>query len=97
MIDHKTNPPFRVYFVNDNPSEFAITLYQNTTFTRSDGTLFSRIYERLTKASRRRIGNRSAELTGYAQMSAQSREQRLEAAYRAGVKDTLEALRTELS
>jgi len=29
-------------------------LFNEGTFTRSDGTLFSRLYERLTKASRRR-------------------------------------------
>ena len=64
-----------------------ISLFFNTTFTRSDGTLFSRIYERLTKASRRT--KRGAK--GGWNHQAQQR------AYRAGVKDTLEALRTELS
>ena len=60
-----------------------IDLFKDTTFTRSDGTLFARIYERLTKRSRRRT---SSEVVGYQ-----------EASYREGVKDTLEALRTELS
>ncbi|KKL44402.1 hypothetical protein LCGC14_2365990 [marine sediment metagenome] len=68
---------------------------QQKTFTRSDGTMFSRVYERLTKRSRRKI-DRSTEA-----------EYRIpgdglfilgrEHAYRRGVKDTLEALRKELS
>jgi len=60
-----------------------IDLFKDTTFTRSDGTLFSRIYERLTKASRRR----------YAGGNVWHEEQ----AYRRGVKDTLKAVRDELS
>ncbi len=60
-------------------------LFTDQTFTRSDGTIFSRIYERLTKMSRRR----ATTLNG--------RTARKEQAYREGVKDTLEALRTELS
>jgi len=60
-------------------------LYNETTFTRSDGTVFARIYERLTKASRRRVKSMPHERTA-----------RKEAAYRGGVKDALEALRAEL-
>jgi len=63
-----------------------IDLFKDTTFTRSDGTLFARIYERLTKASRRR-----------ADYSAIGAGSDTESAYRRGVKDTLEALRTGLS
>ena len=62
-----------------------IDLFRDTTFTRSDGTLFARIYERLTKASRRRAD--------YIAIGMQSD---VESAYRAGVKDTLDALRKEL-
>ena len=61
-------------------------LFNEGTFTRSDGTLFSRLYERLTKASRRR-----------ADYSAIGAGSDTESAYRRGVKDTLEALRTGLS
>jgi hypothetical protein len=61
----------------------------NTTFTRSNGTVFSRIYERLTKASRR-----SPEVPA---LNEGGRFGAIESAYRAGVKDTLEALRAELS
>ena len=50
-------------------------------FVRSNGTACARIYERLTKASRRRRDPRDYE----------------ETAYRRGVKDALEAVRTELS
>ncbi len=57
-----------------------IDLTDERTFTRSNGTVFSRIYERLTKASRR---------TKYPHGTA-------EKAYRRGVKDTLESLREEL-
>lgn len=62
-----------------------IDLFHTTTFTRSDGTLFSRIYERLTRASRRR--------DEYSHIGQHSDAER---AYRRGVKDTLEALREEL-
>ncbi len=55
------------------------------TFTRSDGTMISRIYERLTKSSRRRVSAHAVWLDD------------AEANYRRGVKDTLTALRTELS
>lgn len=56
-------------------------LFTAESFTRSNGTIAARIYERLTKASRR------------------DRRQlwNLGVSYRQGVKDTLEALRTELS
>ncbi len=72
-----------------------IDLFHTTTFTRSDGTLFSRIYERLTKASRRRV---TATVKNYEDIvpAAHLRVQQHEAAYRRGVKDTLEALREEL-
>jgi hypothetical protein len=60
-----------------------IGLTDDRTFTRSNGTAFSRIYERLTKASRRR-----AVKHGWFG---------LEESYRRGIKDTLEAVRTELS
>ncbi len=68
-------------------------LFRSTTFTRSDDTIFSRLYERLTKASRRRVEH----ATHVDIEIGQSREQTIENAYRRGVKDTLEALRTELS
>ncbi len=68
-------------------------LYTQESFTRSNGTMFSRIYERLTKASRRRVEH----ATHVDIEIGQSREQTIENAYRRGVKDTLEALRKELS
>lgn len=60
------------------------------TFTRSNGTLASRIYERLTKASRRRYNETEAvDHTGelYA----------IESAYRRGVYDAFKALQEELN
>jgi len=63
-----------------------IDLTDERTFTRSNGTVFARIYERLTKQSRRR-----------ADYNAIGAGSDTESAYRRGVKDTLEALRTELS
>ena len=59
-------------------------LYNAMSFTRSNGTVFARIYERLTKRSRRRPSHYGDHLDA-------------EAFYRWGVKDTLEALRIELS
>ncbi len=56
------------------------------TFTRSNGTLIARIYERLTKASRRRTNSLQP-----------IRSAKAERVYRLGVKDALEALRAELS
>jgi hypothetical protein len=64
-------------------------LFEDTTFTRSNGTTFARIYERLTKASRRR--QFADELPRvYLEMEAQ------EEGYRQGVYDTLAALQEEL-
>ena len=65
---------------------YMMEVFNNTTFTRSDGTLFARIYERLTRASRRKANRRAGGVFD-------ARER----AYRRGVKDTLEALRAELS
>ena len=62
------------------------------TFTRSNGTIFSRIYERLTKASRRRQAVYSA-----GDYSLRGNDPLTEAAYRHGIKDALSALKTELS
>ena len=59
-------------------------LFDERSFTRSNGTLFARIYERLTKASRRRVEFQP------------SIEDIEEASYRRGVYDTLKALKTEL-
>ena len=61
-------------------------LFNEGTFTRSDGTLFSRLYERLTKASRRKQFY-------YNEFEAQNREK----AYRRGVLDAFTALRSELT
>ncbi len=55
-------------------------------FTRSNGTLVARLYERLTKASRRRVD--------YYDDRDRSQD---EAHYRRGVKDAYNALRDELS
>ena len=60
--------------------------YTQESFTRSNGSIAARIYERLTKASRRREPNKRE---GWFYPTEQ--------AYRRGVKDTLEALRIELS
>ncbi len=70
-------------------------LFTAGSFTRSNGTVFARLYERLTKASRRRYSKEKHQLgkrinttfTGYAG---------LERAYRRGVKDAYNALRDEL-
>ena len=59
-----------------------VNFFGDSTFTRSDGSMFSRIYERLTKASRRREPDKEA---GWYSPTEQ--------AYRHGVKDTLTALR----
>ncbi len=64
------------------------------TFTRSDGTMFSRIYERLTKSSRRRV---ITSLQGDMPAWDVTDVDIDEIHYRRGVKDTLTALRTELS
>lgn len=52
------------------------------TFTKSNGTTFSKIYERLTKASRRRVDKVHTQI--------------VEEAYRKGVYDTLKALNDEI-
>ena len=80
MIGLTNTKTFAINIHPDLISPSALQLFNNTSFTRSDGTLFARIYERLTKASRRRNSLRT-----------------VETAYRRGVKDALEALRTELN
>ena len=58
------------------------------TFTRSNGSVVSRLYERLTKASRRR----TSPMDIYADT-----ENEIEQAYRQGVYDAYKALQEELS
>ena len=58
------------------------------TFTRSDGTVVARIYERLTKRSRRRS---NAEVDGVRMGD------RIEGAYRKGVYDGFKAMQEELN
>ncbi len=70
----------------DNHADHEPLIALQETFTRSNGTMFSRIYERLTKASRRIQDEFLSTLVDAE-----------EVAYRRGVKDTLEALRIELS
>jgi len=62
----------------------------NKTFTRSDGTIVARLYERLTKASRRTADADWCEPYGALSVSHQ-------AAYRKGVYDAFKALQDELS
>lgn len=63
-------------------------LFDRNTFTRSDGSIAARIYERLTKANRRRASKSRAR----SMVAFESQE----AAYRQGVYDTLAALREEI-
>ncbi len=66
--------------LEDGYIEVGPLLFTSESFTRSNGTIAARIYERLTKASRRRTSLVV-----------------IERAYRKGVKDTLEAMRNELT
>jgi hypothetical protein len=59
-------------------------LFTGETFTRSNGTIMARIYERLTKASRRRDGGGGFDAT------------LAEEYYRQGVYDAFKALQQEL-
>ncbi len=70
--------------LEDGYIEVGPLLFTSGSFTRSNGTIAARVYERLTKASRR--GG-----SGYPFTRTVSQ------AYRRGVKDALEALRTELN
>jgi hypothetical protein len=63
-----------------------ILMMDSRTFTRSDGTIISRLYERLTKASRRRVHTMLDGWTNAGQ----------EDAYRQGVYDAYKALQEEL-
>lgn len=58
----------------------------NTTFTKSNGSRFSKVYERLTKASRRRAAKTTNAPTQWA-----------EERYRRGVYDTLKTLQDNYS
>lgn len=86
MIDLNDPNVTTLYIWGDNPPGRA--LFNTQTFTRSNGTLFARVYERLTKASRRRYDR----IPGPKDIVFQR-----ERSYRRGVRDTLEALRAELS
>ena len=77
----------RVYALGAFSSPMLHLLNTTGTFTRSDGSIVSRIYERLTKASRRRVHTM---LDGWTNADRED-------AYRQGVKDTLEAVRNELT
>lgn len=72
----------------------AFTLGTEKPFTRSNGTLMARIYERLTKASRRRAEHPHRLAWGDSQIARIRRE---EQAYRQGAYDTLQALQDELA
>ena len=61
-------------------------LFTDESFTRSNGTVFARIYERLTKASRRR---QTIERFGITLAD--------ETFYRKGVYDTMTAIRDEIA
>ena len=67
-------------------------LFSEGTFTRSNGTIAARIYERLTRASRRKQVPETHLPKGVVMA-----DNHAERAYRRGVKDTLEAMRSELS
>lgn len=69
----------------------------NPTFTKSNGTLMARVYERLTKASRRnaRFYEGAEQVPFLTTVGESVRDE--EAAYRRGVYDALNAIRTELS
>lgn len=85
MTDQRTTSPYgTVISVNTKDS-----LFLPGSFTRSNGSIASRVYERLTKASRRRWtkGLGSAGKPGSSWY---------ERAYRKGVYDALEALRAEV-
>lgn len=69
----------------------AFTLGSEKPFTKSNGTLLARVYERLTKASRRRVKARKEE--HYFPLATIKQE----AAYRRGVYDTLKGLQKELT
>lgn len=67
----------------------------NKTFTRSDGTVVARIYERLTKASRRKVNaalnDPTSNVWDYTDIDVD------EIHYRRGVYDGFKALQKELS
>ena len=67
-----------------------IDLTDKRTFTRSNGTVFATIYERLTKASRRR------EIRAIEDDFEWVSPADAETSYRRGVKDAMEAVRKEL-
>ncbi len=72
--------------LEDGYIEVGPLLFTSGSFTRSNGTIAARVYERLTKASRRRVV--------YYDDRDRSQD---ETHYRRGVKDALETLRTELA
>ena len=64
-------------------------LFDTRSFTRSNGTVMARLYERLTKASRRRT-------KPWTNGDFDTRSPGAERAYRRGVHDAFKALQAEL-
>ncbi len=91
MTDQLRSVVSPFYHLDEHANHEPLIALQET-FTRSNGTMFSRIYERLTKASRRRQAMYSA-----GDYSLRGNDPLTEAAYRHGIKDALSALKTELS
>lgn len=79
MIDQKINASNSTFDVDN-------FLFRRSSFVRSNGSPVARIYERLTKASRRRI---------HTMMDGWSNAEQ-EEAYRQGVYDAFTALREEV-
>lgn len=79
MIDQRTRGTDRTFALG--PHGLSHLINTSSTFTRSNGTIIARLYERLTKASRR--GGRNL-------------GEQWEMAYRRGVYDAYRALQDEL-
>jgi hypothetical protein len=80
--------------MTDQPKELQVLIDVGATFTRSDGTIVARIYERLTKASRRKeeAGHARTVDLGYDWSLTPS-----ERAYRRGVYDAFQSMKDELN
>ena len=92
MTDHtNTGITFDTINIEEGHIEVGPMLFDHQGFTRSNGSIAARVYERLTKASRRRQAIYSA-----GDYSLRGNDPLTEHAYRQGLYDALKALQVEL-
>lgn len=92
MIEHQTNQVPVLARVYESDFTDMTEARLDLAFTKSRGTIMSRLYERLTKASRRRTENYGLEVADF-----NFTPRDVENAYRQGVYNAYKALQDEMA